>query len=883
MDRLYLIDASGYIFRAYYAIRPLSNSKGLPTNALYGFTSMLLKLIREEKPDHIACVFDVARKTFRNEKYPAYKANRTEPPPDLVPQFPYFRKIAKALNLPVLELANFEADDVIGTIAKKMERRKLETVIVTGDKDMMQLVDDKVTLFDSMRDRRIGTQEVRARFGVGPERVPDILALAGDASDNIPGVPGIGEKTAVRLMQEYGSLEGVLKNAARIGGKVGESLLQHAAAARLFKELATIVADVPVEYDFKEFEAREPDREAAEELFRELEFRRFLSELAPRKTLSPKKYHLVILEEEFEKLAGALAQSGGFAFDTETSELDPMRARLVGLSFSCKKGEAYYCPVGHLEATHQLDWEKIRPVLKPILEDPKIPKFAQNGKYDFEILLRHGIEVRGLTVDTLLASYLLSPDGSHSLEALAQSYLGHKVTTFKEVVGTGKKQKSFAEVDLSTACEYSCEDADVCFRLVEILLPRLKEEKLEKLYDEIEMPLIRVLAQMELAGVKIDASFLKKMGEGYAGKMEALQEKIQKKAGQEFNLNSTKQLQQVLFEKLKLPAIRKTKTGYSTDVDVLTALAKKHDVPKLLLDYRMMTKLKSTYLDALPAMINPMTGRVHTSFNQTVAATGRLSSSDPNLQNIPVRTEEGRRIREAFIAAPGCRLLSADYSQIELRVLAHLSHDPLLTAAFCKNQDIHRATAAGIYKVPEGEVTEAMRAVGKTVNFAVLYGQSAFGLSQQLGIGPEEAETYIRSYYDRYAGVAACKERVLKEARSRRAVRTLFGRLRRIPDIDHPNQNVRAMAERTAFNTVFQGTAADIIKRAMIEIQRAIEQDLPLAKMILQVHDELVFEVPEREEEALSAMVVKQMESAASLAVPLKVDIGSGKNWAEAH
>ncbi|MBI2067548.1 MAG: DNA polymerase I [Deltaproteobacteria bacterium] len=883
MDRLYLIDASGYIFRAYYAIRSLSTSKGLPTNALYGFTSMLLKLIREEKPDHIACVFDVARKTWRNEKYAAYKANRAEPPPDLIPQFPYFRKIVKALNLPALELPNYEADDLIGTIAKKMGRRKLQTVIVTGDKDMMQLVDEKISIFDSMKEKRIGIPEVKERFGVQPERVPDVLGLAGDSSDNIPGVPGVGEKTAIKLLQEYGSLENLLKNSSKISGKLGEKIRENEKEARLFKELATIVTDAPVEYDFKDFELKAPDSEALKELFTELEFQRFLSELAPQKTLSRDDYHLIIREEDLKKMVLVLEKSGGFALDTETSELDPMKAFLVGLSFSPHQGEAYYLPVGHIEATHQLHWEIVKPYLKPLLENRSIPKYAQNAKYDYTILKRHGVEIQGLQFDTMVASYLLVPDGSHNLDALSQAYLGHKTIRFEEVVGTGKKQKSFSEVSLGAACDYSCEDADLCYRLTKLFQPKLKEEKVEELFRTVEMPLVTVLTKMEMSGVKIDSVHLKKISSDYEKKMASLEKEIHQQAQMEFNLNSTKQLQEVLFQKLKLPVIRKTKTGYSTDIDVLTELAQRHEVPRLLLDYRAMSKLKSTYLDALPEMVNPETGRIHASFNQTVAATGRLSSSEPNLQNIPIRTEEGRRIREAFIAEDGYRILSADYSQIELRILAHISQDPILLEAFRKNQDIHRATAAQIYGVSEKEVSEEMRSVGKTVNFAVLYGQSAYGLSQQLEISPEEAKRYIDNYFARYARVTSYKEEVLSEVRKSKRVRTLFGRLRPIPDIDSSNQNVRSFAERTAFNTVFQGTAADIIKKAMILVQEEIEMNFPKAKMLIQVHDELVFEVPEKEINSFSAMVREKMEGVVLLQVPLKVDVGAGKNWAEAH
>ncbi len=883
--KLYLIDASGYIFRAYYAIRPLSNSKGLPTNALFGFTSMLLKLLRDEKPDLVGVVFDVARKTFRNEKFAAYKANRAEPPPDLVPQFPYFRKIVKALNLPVLELPNYEADDVIGTIAKKMEAKKISTVIVTGDKDLMQLVDDGICIYDSMKDKWIRAEEVKERFGVEPACVTDVLGLSGDTSDNIPGIPGIGEKTAIKLIQEYGSLESTLAHAKSIKGKLGEKLQEFADQARLCKELATIEIEVPIQYDLKDFQLGEPDHQAIKTLFEELEFRKFLSELAPQKTLSAKDYHLVLSEEELEKIAAKLKNCRGFAFDTETTSLDTMKADLVGLSLSCQAGEAYYIPVGHLYlgVPAQLSWELIKRYLKPVLEDPKIPKYAQNAKYDYEILKRHGVTVAGLAVDTLIAAYLLNPETIHNLDQLAHTYLEHKTTTYEEVTGTGKAQINFSEVTVETARDYSGEDADVTFRLTEILVPQLHRQNLMPLFEEIEIPLITVLAKMEMTGVKVDTRQLKKTSAEYAILLKDIEQKVYEEVGCQFNLNSPKQLADVLFEKMKLPPIRKTKTGYSTDVEVLTELAKGHEVPKILLQHRSLSKLKSTYLDALVEIVNPETGRIHTSFNQTIAATGRLSSSDPNLQNIPIRSEEGRRIREAFIAEKGNRLLSADYSQIELRILAHLSHDKTLLEAFAAEKDIHRATAAKIFDVSESEVTHAMRSAGKTVNFAVLYGQGAFSLSQQLEVDIQEAEKYIQNYFAQHAGVKSLKETILAQAREQKLVRTLFGRLRHFPDIESSNKNVRSMAERVAFNTVFQGTAADLIKKAMIRIHGRIEEAFPQAKMIIQVHDELVFEVPEKMMKAFSSMVKEEMEGVAKLAVPLKVDVGVGDNWAQAH
>lgn len=738
--RLYLIDASGYIFRAYYAIRPLSNSKGLPTNALFGFTNMMVKLLKEHKPDLIGVVFDVARKTFRNEKYPEYKANRSEPPPDLVPQFPYFRKIIQALNLPVLELPNYEADDVIGTIASQFEKKDWETVIVTGDKDMMQLVDDHILIFDSMKEKWIREPEVKEKFGVGPKQVTDILALAGDSSDNIPGVPGIGDKTATKLIQEYGSLENLLLHAGEVKGKMGEKLVAHADQARLCKELATIVTNAPLSYDLKDFEINPPDPEKMRELFEELEFKKFLLEWAPSSDATP-----------------APTQS--------TVEL---------------------------------------------------------------------------TEDVKLGLYLLDPDGFRNVELVRDHYLSN--ATLEE---------------------------------------QLKKENLWDLYQDLELPLATVLRRVENNGVLIDSERLTQTSALYEKKMAEMESRVFQLAGQEFNLNSPKQLSEILFEKLKLPVMRKTKTGYSTDVDVLTELSKKHDLPKIILEYRSLAKLKSTYLDALPKLVDSE-GRIHTSFNQTVAATGRLSSTDPNLQNIPIRTEEGRKIREAFIAAPGCVLLSADYSQIELRILAHLSDEPVLIQAFAEDRDIHRATAAQIFEVMEPLVTSEMRAVGKTVNFAVLYGQGAFSLSQELGISNAEANKYIKNYFAQYPKVTALRDQILKQVREEKIVHTLFGRLRRFPDILNPNATVRAMVERTAFNTVFQGTAADLIKKAMLTIDARLK-DFPETKMLIQVHDELVFEVPEALIEPVSKMVCHEMSSVASLKVPLKVEVGHGKNWNEAH
>lgn len=881
-ETLYLVDGSGYIFRAYYAIRPLSNSQGLPTNAIYGFTTMLLKLITQEKPDHLAVVFDAGRKTFRNDLYPDYKANRLEAPEDLIPQFPYFRRVVEALNIPCLELADYEADDVIATIAQQLKKKKLKTVIVTGDKDLMQLVDDSVTLLDTMRERRISFSEVKERFGVAPSQVADILGLAGDSSDNIPGVPGVGEKTATKLIQEYGSLEKVLAAADTIKGKLGEKLRDHAKAAQLFKKLATVKVDCPIDYDWDNFKISSPDPDKVRKLLMELEFHSLLGQLVPQTTLSRKNYRLITNLNELKTMMAELAKSGGYAVDTETTALDPLRAELVGLSFSGEAGCAYYVPVTHSTQPKELPGKEVLALLKPFLARDDIPQYGQNIKYDLLVLRRHGLSLGAVAFDTMIAAYCVNPSSSHNLDALAMEYLQHKTITYKEVVGSGKKQKNFRDVGLQEACEYAAEDADVTYRLVAIFKKQLREKNQEKLFLKIEMPLLNVLTAMEEVGVKVDDRALKVISKEYDRKLRKLKEKVLAEAGEDFNINSTKQLGVILFEKLRLPVVRRTKTGYSTDIEVLETLALRHAIARYLVEYRSLNKLQSTYIDALPELINPHTGRIHTSFNQTVAATGRLSSSDPNLQNIPIRSEEGRRIREAFVAELGCQLLAADYSQIELRILAHYSEDTRLLEAFHSDQDVHALTAAGLFGVKSEQVTEEQRSIGKTINFSVLYGQSAYGLSAQLGISVPEAEEYIHNYYQTYAGVAVYKEKALREAAERGFVETLFGRRRYFPELATASPGIKANIERMAFNTIFQGTAADIIKRAMIQIAETIRQEPLVGRMILQVHDELIFEFPGEEKERFKEIAVEYMEGAAALRVPLKVDLGFGLSWAEA-
>jgi len=878
---LYIVDGSSYIFRAYYAIRHLSNSKGLPTNAVYGFTQMLLRLLKEEKPEYLVMVFDSKEPSFRKREFEAYKANREVPPDDLIPQFDYIKKVVAALNIPQLELPGFEADDIIATVAKRLVPAENPVVIVTGDKDLMQLVNHHIVLLDEMKAKRIDVEGVREKFGVKPEQVVDVLGLMGDSSDNIPGVPGIGPKTAGQLVQQYGSLEGVYEHLSELKGKKAEDLKTYRDQAFLSKRLATLREDVPMHFAYEDFQRREPKADLCRELFSELEFHALLKEFGgSAKRLSAEGYRLVDGPEAFSEFLKRIGSVAAFAFDTETTSLDPLKARLVGLSFAPAAGEAYYLPVGHSKAERQLALEPTLEALRPVLENSAIAKIAQHFKYDSHVLRNHGLRVAGLSCDTMLASYLLDPAASHKLDNLAARHLDHKMISYEEVAGKGG---DFSAVDPQAAADYSCEDADVTWQLAELFQPMLKEAGLWDLFHDVEIPLSLVLEEMERRGIKVDKKFLEGLQAEFGARIQDQEAKIHALAGEAFNIQSPKQLGTVLFEKLKLPVQRKTKTGYSTDVDVLTELAKLHDLPKEILEYRSLAKLKSTYVDALLEILDPGTHRVHTSFNQTIAETGRLSSSDPNLQNIPIRSEDGAKIRRAFVAEEGFSLLSADYSQIELRVLAHLSGDPTLLAAFAEEHDIHRMTAASIFQVNEALVTPAMRAAGKTVNFAVVYGQTPFGLSGQLGVTQAQAKKYIDQYFEKYSGVREYREKVLAEAREKKEVRTYMGRRRFIPEIDSKNTMSRNLAERIAFNTVIQGTAADIIKKAMVEIEAEMREQGMKSRLLLQVHDELVFEAEGSETEVLRELVRRRMEGAVPFRVSLKVEIGLGPNWAEAH
>jgi len=887
LPKLYLVDGSSYIFRAYHAMarQRLSNSRGIPTGATYVFTNMLQKLIRETKPEYLAVVWDPPGRTFRYDLYPEYKANRAETPPDLVPQFRYIRELVEGFGIPALEYEGYEADDVIGTLAKKAAAQGLEVVLVSGDKDLTQLIGPRVTMLDTLKDKTTNAASVKERFGVGPEKVTDVLALMGDSSDNVPGVPKVGEKTAIKLMTQYGDLESVLAHAAEIKGAVGESLKNFADQARLSKDLVTIRTELPLALDLSSLQRKEPDREKLVALCKELEFEKLLAEYStPSVEVSPEHYRLLFTEQELGGLIAELKNAGRFALDIETTGKDPMRAEIVGLSFCAEPHRACYLPVAHTGAgsDRQIPRQRALELLRPLLEDPRVKKIGQNAKYDLTMLARAGLRVQGLDFDTMIASYLQNPRRrSHGLEALALEFLGHKMTTYEEVTDKGKK--NFAEVDVESALRYSGEDADVTWMLYEKFLPLLQEGEFEELFQKVEMPLVEVLMRMEMNGVKVDTDILAGLSAELEERAEKEREEIYRLAGQEFNIDSPKQLSEVLFEKLKLPRLKKTKTGYSTNVEVLTKLAAQHEMPRHVLDYRTLVKLKNTYTDALPQLVHPETGRIHTSLNQAVTATGRLSSSEPNLQNIPVRTLEGKRIRAAFIAEPGHRLLSADYSQVELRILAHFTDDPTLLQAFARDEDIHCRTAAEVFGVMPEMVTEEMRRQAKVINFGIAYGMSGYGLSEELGISQKEAQQYIDEYFRRYPGVHRYIQETIASARAQGYVTTLMNRRCYLPDIQSENYSVRQFAEREAINAPIQGSAADIIKKAMVEIDRELLKRRLRSKMILQVHDELVFEAPAEEEKDLEKLVVKVMESVVELKVRLKVDAAWGKNWAEAH
>ncbi|MBC8418841.1 MAG: DNA polymerase I [Desulfobacteraceae bacterium] len=886
---VYLIDGSSYIHRAYHAIRGLANSKGFPTNAILGFTKMVLKLLTEKNPEYLAIVFDTKGPTFRHKIYEDYKANRPPMPEDMAVQLPALKEVVKNLGIKMFELQGFEADDIIGTWVRICEENGFRTVMVTGDKDFRQLITPATSMWDTMKDRVVDYESLKTDYGFEPEKFIDVMGLSGDRTDNIPGVPGVGEKTAITLIQEFGSFENVFDRVEEVKKKkLKENLKSFRDEAFLSKDLVTIDRFVPMNEDLEQLRLGQPSGNALATIFRELEFRGLWDQFASREEGS-KDYRLCLSMKALAALAEQVVEAGILSIDTETTGQDPLRAGLVGISLCCEEAKATYLPLGHLYlgVPVQLEWSEVLPILKGILEDERILKIGQNIKYDAEVLKRHGVELKGINFDTMIASYVINPGiRQHNLDYLAQHYLNHKMVSYEEVAGKGKNARSFSEVEIEKACEYSCEDADITFRLSRILDQKMRAEENDKLFYDLEMKLLPVLMDMEMTGIKIDAGFFREMSVRFAQEMKEMEGEIFAEAGMEFNINSPQQLGYVLFEKLGLPSQKKTaKSGrYSTDVKVLKALsALAFKIPKLLLRYRTLSKLKSTYLDALVKIVDPSTGRVHTSYNQTVAATGRLSSSNPNLQNIPVRGEEGREIRKGFVAEAGQYLVSADYSQIELRVFAHYSEDEAFIEAFQQDRDIHTRTASEIMGADRQDVTPQMRRIAKAINFGIIYGMGPRKLSEELGIDQKIARDYIAAYYKRYQGVARYRDEMIQKASENGYVTTLFNRRRYLPDIQHANNRIRSEAERMAINTPIQGTAADLIKKAMINIHNRLGQGGFRSKMLLQVHDELVFEVPAEELEKVVPMIREEMEGVYPLKVPLKVDINKGRNWDEAH
>ncbi|MEQ1579376.1 MAG: DNA polymerase I [Steroidobacteraceae bacterium] len=907
--KLVLIDGSSYLYRAFHALPPLTNSRGEPTGAVLGVLNMLQKLIKEENPELVAVVFDAPGKTFRDELFEQYKANRPPMPDELRSQVQPLLDAVTALGLPLLRISGVEADDVIGTLARRAADAGLEVLISTGDKDMAQLVDGHVTLVNTMTGSVLDRAGVKAKFDVYPEQIVDYLALVGDSSDNIPGVPKVGPKTAAKWLNEFGTVVSLLEHAGEVPGKVGESLRENLVQLELSQRLATINCSLELDKTPDELVRGSPDVPALRELYARLELRLLLKQLGGDETEAGSaavpavvtesgvtrgfartkgSYATILAEPELDRWLKRLEASDLFAFDTETTSLSYMDAEIVGVSFSLEPGEAAYVPLGHdyAGAPVQLDRAKVLAALKPVLESEAMGKVGHHLKYDAHVLLNYGIALRGMRFDTMLESYVLNSTATrHDMDSVAQKYLGIETIHYEDVTGKGAKQINFSQVAIDQAAEYAAEDADVTLQLHRSLWPQLEAiPALEKLYRTIEQPLVPILLEMEHAGVLVDQSLLRQQSRELSVSMQALQASAHAAAGGPFNIESPKQLQEILFGKLGIPVLRKTPTGQpSTAEDVLEELAEEHELPRVILQYRSLSKLKSTYTDKLPDQINRRTGRVHTSYHQAIAATGRLSSTDPNLQNIPIRTPEGRRIRQAFIAPPGTLLVAADYSQIELRIMAHLSGDAGLLQAFAEDRDVHQATAAEVFSTPLAEVNADQRRSAKAINFGLIYGMSAFGLAKQLGIGRGDAQKYVDLYFERYPGVKRYMDETRQRAREQGYVETVFGRRLHLPDIQSRNSALRQYAERSAINAPMQGTAADIIKLAMIDIASWLKRDDAGARLIMQVHDELILEVAADRVDSVVEQVRMRMSGAAVLRAPLRVDVGVGKNWDEAH
>ncbi|MDN5869448.1 MAG: DNA polymerase I [Nitrococcus sp.] len=891
---LILVDGSSYLYRAYHALPSLTSAAGEPTGAIYGVVNMLRKLLAEYDKAYFGVVFDAKGKTFRDDLFAAYKANRPPMPDDLRVQLEPLKRIVCALGLPLIEIEGVEADDVIGTLATQAGAAGLRTIIATGDKDMAQIVNDDVVLLNTMSDTWLDAQAVKGKFGVPPERMVEYLALVGDSVDNIPGVPRVGPKTAAKWLEQYGSLDALLEHADEIKGKVGESLRGHLEQLALSRELATIRCDLELGLHPTAIKRQEPDGDALAWLYRRYGFSSWLAQLmnghpaAADSEQITTHYETVLDDASLRHWLARLASAEVFAFDLETTSLNYMDAEIVGVSFAVEQGHAAYVPVAHtgLGAPEQLERRYVLEQLRPLLEDPQRAMLGQNLKYDMSVLAHYGIALRGVRFDTMIESYLLDSTATrHDMDSLALKYLGHKTIKFEDVAGKGAKQLSFDQVAVDRAAEYAAEDADITLRLHHVLYPRLRARPgPERVFHAIEMPLIPVLSRMERTGVLVSRELLAEQSRELAQRLAEIEAEVYREAGCEFNLASPLQIQAVLYDRQGLPVLAKTPKGApSTAESVLQELAIQYPLPRMILEHRSLAKLKSTYTDKLPSLIHPRTARVHTSYQQAVAATGRLSSSDPNLQNIPVRTSEGRRIRRGFIAREGYRLLSADYSQVELRIMAHFSGDEGLRRAFAAGEDIHRATAAEVFGAEPAQVTSDQRRAAKAINFGLIYGMSAYGLARQLGIERAAAQHYVDRYFERYPGVKAFMERTRHEARERQYVETVFGRRLYLPEINAGNQQRRQYAERTAINAPMQGSAADIIKRAMIRVDEWLQGERPDVFMVLQVHDELVFEVPAPDVHAVAERMREFMAGAAELDVPLIVETGYGDNWAQAH
>ena len=916
-DHFYLIDGSGYIFRAYYALPPLSRkSDGLPTGAVSGFCSMLFKLLEDSraddsihKPTHFAVIFDSARKNFRNDIYSEYKANRAEAPDDLAPQFEYIRKSVEAFNLPSIELLNYEADDLIATYAKQITDAGAKVTVISSDKDLMQLVSDKIRLYDPMKSRVIGEKEVLEKFGVKPSQVIDVQSLAGDSSDNIPGVPGIGVKTAAELINKYKNLDTLLNNASEIPqNKRRETLLENRDKAILSRQLVTLKVDVPVKDDPSSFIFKDVNKENLFNFLREMEFNRLLSQaisfygeenvsLSNKETNNPriskintKRYKSILNEKDLEKLIKNLNEKSSIAVDTETSSLNPLEADLVGVSFCCSSNEAFYIPVGH-KNIKGLKKETVIKKIKPILEDPSIKKIGQNMKYDYIIFKNNGIEVEPIE-DTMLLSYTLDAGNNrHNMDTLSELHLGHKTISYKELVGTGKKKLNFSDINLEDATKYAAEDADVTLRLYNILLDRVSNEKLNKIYDVFEKPMIKLLSKLEMNGIKVDDMYLKKLSKKFEEKIKKIEKEIYKISGKVFNIGSPKQLGEIIYNDLKIAKLKKTRKGsLATSAKILEDLALTgHKFPNLILEWRQLSKLKSTYTDALQDHVNKKTKRVHTSFLLAATNTGRLASSDPNLQNIPIKTADGKEIRKAFIAEKNNILISADYNQIEMRILADIADVKELKKAFKENQDIHSLTASQVFGVPISKVNDDYRRKAKAINFGIIYGITQYGLAKQIAVSNQEALDFINAYFKKFPEIKEYMNTTIRACRKQGYVSNIFGRRIHLRGINDKNFSVRSFQERAAINAPIQGSAADIIRLAMINIDKILEEDKKnKAKMLLQIHDELIFECPKKDEEKIKKIIKETMVSVSTsdhhmFSIPLEVSVNSGNNWGEAH